>query len=81
MLLVSWDYPETKQNLKNLIEDTGMYPLTCLTTLTKAEKQALLNKKFVLVKELLNNETAFEHLQISNRKLSKVRKEIRSLCE
>jgi hypothetical protein len=81
MLLVSWDYPKTKQNLKNLIDDTGMYPLTCLTTLTKAEKQALLSKEFVLVKELLNNDKAFEHLRISNRKLSKVKKEIRALCE
>lgn len=81
MLLVSWDYPKTKQNLKNLIDDTGMYPLTCLTTLTKAEKQALLNKEFVLVKELLNNDDAFEHLQIPNRKLSKIKKEIRALCE
>jgi hypothetical protein len=80
MLLVSWDYPKTKQNLKNLIDDTGMYPLTCLTTLTKAEKQALLNKEFVLVKELLNNDKAFEHLQITNRKFSKVKKEIQALC-
>ena len=81
MLLVSWDYPKTKQNLKHLIDDTGMYPLTCLTTLTKAEKQTLLNKEFVLVKELLNNDAAFKSLNITTRKLNKVKKEIKALCE
>jgi glutaredoxin-related protein len=36
--------------------------------------------EFVLVKELLNNDKAFEHLQITNRKFSKVKKEIQALC-
>lgn len=81
MLLISWDYPKTEQNLKHLIEDTGMYPLTCLTTLTKIEKKALLDKKFVLVKELHHNYTAFEGLNITNRRLSKIKKEVEALCK
>lgn len=81
MLLVSWDYPNTKQNLKHLIEDTGMYPLTCLTSLTKIEKQALLNKAFVLVKDLHDNYEAFEGLNMTTRRLNKVKKEIHTLCK
>ncbi|MFK7947942.1 MAG: restriction endonuclease [Saprospiraceae bacterium] len=80
MLLISWDYPNTKQNLKHLIEDTGMYPLTCLTSLTKNEKQALLNKELVLVKELQHNIKAFDDLHITNRRLNKINKEINTLC-
>ena len=80
MLLISWDYPNTKQNLKYLIEDTGMYPLTCLTSLTKNEKKDLLNKNLVLVKELQHNVTVFNSLNITNRRLNKINKEINSLC-
>lgn len=81
MLLISWDYPNTKQNLKHLIEDTGMYPLTCLTSLTKNEKKALLNKNLVLVKELQHNVSVFDDLGITNRRLSKINKEINALCK
>lgn len=80
MLLISWDYPNTKQNLKHLIEDTGMYPLTCLTTLTKNEKQALLKKNYVLVKDLQHTIQAFDNLSITNRRLNKINKEINALC-
>lgn len=81
MLLISWDFPNTKQNLKHLIEDTGMYPLTCLTSITKQEKQALLSKKYILVKDLHQNIQAFDDLNITNRRFNKINKEINSLCK
>lgn len=80
MLLVSWDYPRSGQNLKRLIEDTATYPLTCLTTLTKAEKQILLNEKLVLVRQVQVDESVLDVLNLSNRKRSKVLKEVRDLC-
>jgi hypothetical protein len=80
MLLISWDYPESRQNLKFLIEDTGMYPLTCLTSLTQSEKNSLLKKNIVLVKELYENPELLKELHITNRRLSKVTKEINTLC-
>lgn len=80
MLLVSWDYPRKGRNLKRLIEDTATYPLTCLTTLTKAEKQILLNKKLVLVREIEANQSILNALNLTNRKRSKVLKEVENLC-
>lgn len=80
MLLVSWDYPQKGQNLKRLIEDTATYPLTCLTTLTKAEKQILLNKKIVLVREVQANKSILDVLDLTSRKRSKVLKEVDNLC-
>jgi len=32
--------------------NSGLYPITCLNTLKKNEKQALLNKNIVLCKQL-----------------------------
>ena len=36
--LISWDYPH-RGSLKERIEISGLYPITCLHTLTKSEKQ------------------------------------------
>ena len=39
--LISWNYP-IGNSLKDIIDNSGIYPLTCLATLTKNEKQLLL---------------------------------------
>ena len=80
MLLVSWDYPRKGQNLKRLIDDTATYPLTCLTTLTKAEKQVLLNKKVVLVRDIQANKLILDALNLTSRQRNKVLKEVGDLC-
>ena len=49
--LVGWDYPRTR-GLLNLIEEAGVHPLTCLTTLTDGEKRRLLEQKIVLCKQI-----------------------------
>lgn len=41
--IISWDYPQ-KGNLYDLIEETGLHPMTCLPTLSTDEKQALLKR-------------------------------------
>jgi len=49
--LLSWDYP-AGHSLKNLIDQKGLYPITCLTTLNEEQTAALLRKNIILVKEL-----------------------------
>ncbi len=49
--LIGWDYPRTR-GLLNLIEEAGVHPLTCLTTLTDGEKRRLLDQKIVLCKQI-----------------------------
>ena len=51
--LLGWDFPNGN-SLREQIDASGLYPLTCLTTLTMHEKQLLLDKKIVLCKELCN---------------------------
>lgn len=50
--LLSWDFPG-KGSLRERIDISGLYPITCLCTLTKAEKKTLLGQKVVLCRELL----------------------------
>ena len=49
--LMAWDFPK-KGSLKERIDISGLYPITCLCSLTKAEKQRLLNQKVVLCRQL-----------------------------
>ncbi|OQX78791.1 MAG: ATPase [Bacteroidetes bacterium 4484_249] len=49
--LISWDYPE-QGSLKQRIDIAGLHPVTALSSITKKEKQALLEKDIVLCRNL-----------------------------
>ncbi len=72
--LLSWDYPKDK-NIKSLVDQNALYPITCLTTLNEKEKQKLLEEKCVLVKELFNNQNLLNILELNQEKKSEVLKE------
>ena len=74
--LMSWDYP-SKGSLKERVDLSGLYPITCLCTLTKSEKEKLLKQKIVLCQELIDNP---EPLRIiTPNKVTKVLRECASL--
>nr|MDA3906390.1 hypothetical protein [Bacteroidales bacterium] len=49
--LVSWDYP-FQGSLRERIDISGLHPITVLQSITKREKQKLLDKGFVLCRML-----------------------------
>ena len=55
MRLLGWDYP-LDNSLKDWIERSGLYPLTCLTSLKRSEMEWLLSKGYVLVKDVYHNQ-------------------------
>ena len=55
MRLLGWDYP-LDNSLKDWIERSGLYPLTCLTSLKRSEMEWLLAKGYVLVKDVYHNQ-------------------------
>lgn len=79
MQLLGWDYPH-KKSLSNLIDKSGLYPITCLTTLTNNEKASILNEGFVLCSALINNEKIFHNMGISQIRILNILSEINSLC-
>lgn len=78
--LLGWDYPE-KESLKKLIDDSGLYPVTCLTTLTKLEKEKLLERKIVLCKELSSNKKQLLEIGMAENRIENVLEEIQKLCD
>ena len=77
--LIGWDYP-AKQSLKDLIDDLGVYPITCLTTLKKNEKIMLLEKQVVLCKELRDHENLLSSIGINNTRMKSILQESEQLC-
>jgi len=63
--LISWNYPETK-SIKRLTDHFGLYPVTCLTSLTEEEERTLLTKNCILVRELINNPVLLDHFKFSD---------------
>lgn len=77
--LISWDYPYN-ESLKDKIELAGLYPLTCLTTLTKKEKLNLIKKGHVLVKEIAANPQLLKSIKMSDHRNRNIMNEINELC-
>lgn len=77
--LIGWDYPSGK-SLKDLIDVTGLHPITCLTTLTKNEKAELLDTKIVLCREIADKPELLRALGINKTRLGKISTEAKQLC-
>ena len=77
--LLSWDYPKNN-GIKANIDTYGLYPITALTSLTKKEKNQLIEKDVVLVKELLNASKKMKNIGISDIRINHALDEVKKLC-
>jgi hypothetical protein len=77
--LISWNYPK-RRGLKYLIDESRLYPITCLTALNKTEKQMLLNQNIVLCHTLNKNSSLLDSLNMNKSRRIKVIDECRLLC-
>lgn len=80
MKLIGWSYPKTGC-LQDLIEETGLHPLTCLTSLSKGQKQRLLEQDIVLCRDLLRADPGLlSAAGIQKEKEKQLREEIVVTC-
>lgn len=80
MNLLSWDYP-LNEGLKDIIDRLGLYPITCLTSLTQAEKQTLLDDRIVLCSQICHNENLLVALGLKASRIKTVMDEATKLCQ
>ncbi len=76
--MVSWDYPN-HNSLRNMVDRAGLHPLTSLKSLTKKEKQRILEIGIVLCREI-TTEILIKSMVPSN-KINKVLLEAQSLID
>ena len=77
--LLSWDLPKAN-TLRNLIDATRLFPVTCLTTITQKEKEQLLSQEIILAEQLKSNEELLEMIGISSNRIKNIFKEVNALC-
>jgi hypothetical protein len=76
--LLSWDYP-LNESIKVMIDKYKHYPITCLTLLTKPEKEHLLENNVVLCSELKEDYARLNALHIPDKRLQQIKKELEKL--
>jgi hypothetical protein len=78
--LIGWNFPE-KGSLNNMIEQSGLYPLTCLTSITKKEKEILIENNKVLCREICENQAILKLAGINETRFKNILGEALSLCK
>jgi hypothetical protein len=73
--LMSWDYP-LHGSLKDKVELSGLYPITCLTSLKKKEKTALLNQGISKITDIAANAIVLEQFKVSKPRKNAILAEI-----
>ena len=78
LLMISWDYP-TNNGLKSRIDKSGLHPVTSLISLSKAQKQQILEKGIVLCSELESNRNILKEIGIQERQIVRILHEAMNL--
>ena len=78
--MVGWDQP-AKGSLRDRIDRSGLYPLTCLASLTRVEKQRLLDAGLVLARDIAAEAGVLEKMQVRPPRVNAVLREVAAVCE
>ena len=78
--LISWSYPRYG-NLHDLIQETQVHPLTALTSLTRLEKNTLMEKGVVLCRSIEDNRRQLELLGIPPKRIATILAEGGEVCQ
>ncbi len=77
--MISWDSP-IGNSIKERIDRSGLHPITSLTSITLAEKKALLAMDIVLCSDLIRIPQLLGKVGITKRRMNRVQKEVTQLC-
>lgn len=77
--LIGWNYPAVG-NLHDMIEDAGLHPITCLTSISVSEKRSLMEKGLTLCRNVRDGGEALASAGLSKESMEKALKESALLC-
>ncbi|MCK9352011.1 MAG: restriction endonuclease [Candidatus Paceibacterota bacterium] len=76
--VIGWNYPR-HGNLQDLVNETRMYPITALTTLSGADKRRLMESGIVLFRDLFQKRNVMHGIGIDELKIDRVLSEATAL--
>ncbi|QJB29833.1 restriction endonuclease [Chitinophaga oryzae] len=74
LALMSWNFP-AGQSLRERIDASGLYPVTCITSLSREEKEKLLAANIVLCKDLAKTPEVLGKIGISESRAQRITEE------
>ncbi len=78
--LMSWRYPKGR-SLAELIDKTGLHPVTAITKLTKGQKDRILHDGLILCREVESKQDVLKKAGIHGHKLEQIVAEARAIVE
>ncbi len=78
--MVSWNYPATG-NLQDLIDETSLYPITCVLSLSHNEKQNLIERGIVLCRNIYENIPVLKEIGIAETKIPEIIEEVSEIIK
>ena len=76
--MLSWDTPK-KHGLKDILDQSGLYPITVSILLSQREKQFLLNRDIVLCRDIIRDDFYLDQLEISDKRKQNILNEMLQL--
>lgn len=80
MHLFGWAYPY-KGGLEKIIDDLGLHPITCLSSLPLKILHELIHREIIFCNELAQNETQLRQLGLSKNEIDDILRECFELCK
>lgn len=78
--MLSWDYPKNN-NLHDLIQRAGVYPVSVLQSISTAQIETLIARGMILCRDIIEHEHVLRHLHLPKKKHEALLEEIRSICK
>jgi Holliday junction resolvase-like predicted endonuclease len=75
MKIISWDYP-AGNSLREMIERSGLHPITMVTALSQSQKMTLLENHIVLCKDIADHPDLLDMLYLSKIDRERILKEV-----
>lgn len=79
MRAVGWKYPRN-EGLEAMVERSGLYPVTILSSLSRENKRRILEQGIVLCRDLVRREARLKSLGLGRNKITAAIAESRAVC-
>ena len=77
---LGWSYP-VKENIAYFVEKYHVYPITCLTSISKKLKNDLIRHGLILCHDLIEKTNKLKQVVHNEKKLKAIVQEAREICE
>ena len=78
--MISWDFP-ANNNLRQLVDSSGIHPITTMKNITKKEKSYLMEKEIVLCRQLTEQRNLLKQMGIKDNRIKRIIDEAYQISE